>query len=398
MSIASPLIHEAGGQAGDYEFYDRLLADVNAAFPQRQGLSEEDFAVVATDQDVASTYIADVESGMHAIPQLAPVSSYPWLNTELYDSRYPDASEGADIRHFMDIPGVIPGPDVRDALGKLASNGGVVVFDYPSIDPEYPERVSRLVHESGGRITEAVQLGTQTYYAGRIRKVAGFDADSPVLSMQDGLRKMQSAGVIPNVLPSEGTTYLETIDPATADHLYEIYADAFSVLNDHPCRQGFTPEEFREVMVSESGKDIGKLLFMAGGEAANMVMFSHELPYPWLNPNAYKNLLSGNYPIDAATLASFEGGDMLYFPAIATNPKNRRGLDSQPVIDLLAQAVDASNNEVVVGFDCCDFNKDVLGLAAYIARLINNTGVASTSGFAEIGQQRYMGFNLATAD
>ena len=395
MSIIQHPLQGAESAASGYEFYDARLAAVNSVFPQRQGLSEEDFDAVIQSPNTVATPYTDLTSGVHMVPQLAEVGSYAWLNEELYTARYPDAASADTLRHFTDVEGITPGEAVTTAVGKLAAANGVIVFDYPSIDEEYPDRVRALIERSGGQIVEVEQLGTQTYYAGRVRKVAGFDPEAPMLSMHQGLHNMQTAGEIPSELPADGATYLETLDADTADHLYEIYADAFSVLNDHPCRQGFTPEEFRDVMTSEAGHKIGKLILMSGGDVANMVMFSHELPYDWLNPEAYKNLLGGSYPIESDALASMKGGDMLYFPAIATNPKNRNGLDSQPVIDLLARAVDASNNEVVVGFDCCDFNKDVLGLPAYIARLINNTGYATTDGFIEIGQQRYMGYSLA---
>jgi hypothetical protein len=398
MSIVTPQLQGVEGFNNGYEFYDASLAEVNGMFPQRQGLSEEDFDAVIQQADTVATPYTDLSTGVHLVPQLAQVRSYSWLNEELYAARYPEAVATDNLRHFTDVAGIKPGQAVRDALGMLAASRGVLVFDYPDIDEEYPQRVQALIERSGGQIVEAEQLGAQTYYAGRIRKAAGFDANAPVLSMQEGLLRLRAAGEIPHDLPTDGATYVETVDEETASHLYDIYADAFSVLNDHPCRQGFTPEEFREVMTSEVGKDIGKLILMSGGEVANMVMFSHELPYEWLNPRAYQNLLNGNYPIDKAAVADMKGGQILYFPAIATNPKNRKGLDSQPVIDLLARAVDASNNEVVVGFDCCDFNKDVLGLPKYIARLINGTEHATTDGFVEIGQQRYMGYSLAPAN
>lgn len=377
------------------EFYRDLFSEYDESFPQLQGLDRgEELDNAIADPEVIKTNVADENGILYPVPQLAPIRAYAWLNLEHYTSVYPDETERDSLRHYMDVPGVTPGPEVRSAIGQLAAQQGVLVFDHPSIDEEYPERVERLIDESGGIVEEISLLGTQTYYAGRIQKRAGFDPAQPRISMQAALADMQEKGELPPEVPHDGATYAETIDPTAAAHIYGIYDKAFQVINDHPCRQGFTPEEFHEVMVSDTGKHIGKLILNYGGEMANMVMFSHDLPYPWLSQRAYRNLVSGEFPVDKRVLDDLEGGDVLYFPAIATNPDNRRGLDSQPVIDILARAVDRSNNEVIVGFDCCDFNRDVLGLPQYIARLINNTTHAQVEAFNEIGQQRYFGVRL----
>lgn len=382
------------------EFYRNLLEGYDKFFPQVQGLdSGEEYINALADSSVVTTNILGPEGAFHKLPQLAPLRVYPWLNAEYYATVYPLETRDDTVRHYMDMPGVIPGREVRNEIGRLAGAQGVVVFDYPNTDESYPDRVVSLIEDSGGRVAEMVQLGTQTYYAGKIHKRAGYDPDVDVISMQEALAKMRERGDIPEKLPADGATYIEQIDSQSASHLFEIYDKAFQTINDHPCRQGFTPEEFYEVMVDpELASRVGKLILNAGGEVANMVMFSHDLPFPWLSQRAYDNLVEGTFPLDTATLEDWRGGNLLYFPAIATNPDNRRGLDSQPVIDLLAKGVHESNNEVIVGFDCCDFNKDVLGLPAYIARLINNTEHAQVDGFTEIGQQRYMGVKLAPAN
>lgn len=379
------------------ERYRRHFVDYDNNFPQLQGLSVGDeYQSAIYRDDVIKTEVISDDNMPYLIPQIAPLDVYPWLNRDFYEKKYPMEMSEDILRHYTDIIDVEPSEDVCDFIGNLALKNGVLVFDYPSIDKNYPDRVITLVEDSGGSIKSIEELGTQTYYAGKVYKSHGFEKGVLVRSLIEVLKEMVVKNEIPNIIPSDGVTYVADLDESYSAHLFDIYSDAFQAINDHPCRQGYLPNEFYDAMVDPGlSSKIGKLILNSNDEVANMVMFSHDLPFPWLSQAAYTNLVNGNTKyLSNEVLSEFKNGKIIYFPAIATNPNNRRGLDSQPVIDLLAKAVHEANNEVITCFDCCDFNKDVLGLPTYIARLINNTEYARTDGFKEIGQQKYMSIKL----
>jgi hypothetical protein len=89
--------------------------------------------------------------------------------------------------------------------------------------------------------------------------------------------------------------------------------------------------------------------------------------YPWLNTKFYEREIPAEYA----------SRQILYFPAIATDPQHQGEHKTADVVNLIAQMVEYGNNEIVVAFDCCDFNKDVFPLAAVLEDLINATPEAN---------------------
>jgi hypothetical protein len=188
----------------------------------------------------------------------------------------------------------------------------------------------------------------------------------------------------------EGASYQSTVSEIQAERMRELYEKAFEVLNDHPCRQGIDDEEFRRLMVEDD--EVAKLVcnVQVGGdgeefaEVATVCLLGEDLDkYPWLRTDFYEREIPEEYG----------NKQILYFPAIATDPQFQGEHKTADVVNLIAQMVEYGNNEIVVAFDCCDFNKDVLPLASMLEDLINATPEASIK-FEIIGMQTYAAIQL----
>lgn len=352
-------------------FYEGQLQEAYGSFPQQQGLAGTEIVDAIHNPLVISTATMDHHGHFVEVPQLAPVDTYSWLNKERYERQFP----GKKVRHFMELPDVSPGPEVKSAVIDLALEGGVLAIDFPESDTEYEARLTSLLDELGLEAAEVLELGTQAYYAGKVRLKDGFDPEKPVIEMHQAFQQMIAEGLITDERAFNGASYAQTLDPdQVRAELVDPYTRAFEVLNDHPCRQGLTPDELVEVA---SDPNSAKLMYRRLGHMATMVIFGNELSsYPWVNESAYAEM----FPEE------MERKQVLYFPAIATDPGYQGEAGAGEVIKLIAEMTKFANNEIVVAFDCCDLNQAFL--ADYIQQLINETPESKIQ-FEQIGRQIY---------
>lgn len=375
----------------NFNVYQKVLEPSNAVSPQNLGLGISEYANALADPDVVHTYISDELGTVSPIPHLSPLHVYDWLNEEHYEQQFPDEASSGTLRHLLNLPNLDPSGEVRMALQDLAAKEGVLLFDFPERDIEAVDRVEQLLREQGIEHEQFQELGTQTYYAGKVHlKRTGYNPDQPILGLREAFEKMLADGTLNPSALLEGASYQSTVCEAQAEHMRVLYEKAFAVLNNHPCRQGIDDVEFRRLMVedAEVAKLVCNVVVGENGETfaqvATVCLLGDDLgKYPWLNVDFYKHEIP----------AEHDRKQILYFPAIATDPEHQGEHKTAEVVNLIARMVEYGNNEIVVAFDCCDFNKDVFPLAEILEQLINATPEASIK-FEIIGMQRYMAVKL----
>ena len=364
---------------GDYMFrgYESLLGGLNATSPQRQGFREHEFFDALRNPNVVTTSL-DTLAGPVEVPQLCPIDQYSWLNSEYYKNRFPDDVAAGRIKHFFEIPGIEPGQAVKNSIVSIGEQNGLIVFDYSERDDAYMNRFEGMIDALGLEIESVEEMGTQTYYAGKCKlnkeKTNGQDEH-----IHDTFRRMIADGVLP-VEQSSGATYHELMTQEQASALYGTYEAAFANLNNHPCRQGIDADEFHEILTKHP--DVIKLVNKFDGEVTTLCLLDDDLSkFEWLNPSFYET----EFPNEAAD------NELIYFPAIHTNPDLRGVMGAKDIVQLLARMSAYGKHEVVVAFDCCDMNRD--SLPNYIARLINSTPELKID-FDVIGTQIYRAARL----
>lgn len=362
-------------QAKAYEAYRLVLSDVINASPQFQGFTDEEHAKSMLDsRTLFSTLRDEQQNPIVALPQLVPVDEFEWLNTEHYDDLFPSEP----VMHFTAYEGVNPDQEVLDGLDQLAEMEGVLVFDFPDALPGYEERVKAVLTERGITVEEEKLLGTQTYYAGKVTLKNGYDPEKPIIDFNKAFQRMEAEGKINQDLEN-GATYTTRIEPEQAMRLYSFYEKAFKKIEAHPCRQGLTPEEFLEVVADM--QSVAKLQAVTDGEAETVCVLGSDLKeWPWLHEEFFGRL----FPKEV------EQKQVLYFPALATNPEGD-GHNTIHIVNMIAEMVEYANNEIVVAFDCCTANKGFLDVV--LESFINATPQANIT-FKQIGEQQYKSFRL----
>ncbi len=357
-----------------YEIYEGILENINS--PQRQGMDEDEFSAGMLDPSVLKTEISGI-----GIPQLAPTEQYSWLNTSHYELLFPQEAKRKALLHYVDIIGIEPSDEVKGGLLKLAENEGVIVFDHADIDEAYPERIKKTLGSLGIESSGVIEVGTQVYFGGKVRLKRGHNSRKPIKSLHDAFGGMVKEGIVPVEATLNGATYAQNIELVEAGRLYEIYANAFQELNHHPCRQGLAPQEFFDVVTSEP--ESAKLRFNVNGRTVTLMILGDDLSkYPWIREDFYRQ----TYPEE------YMRRQILYFPALCTDPKAQGEAYSEHIVNLIADMVEYGNNEIIVAFDCCDLNDGFLD--KYIETLVNNTPEASLL-FDRLGEQKYRAFKLS---
>lgn len=359
---------------GGYEIYGRLMSKYARLSPQHQGLTEEEFAAAVADPNVAKTEVTkDGETA--AIPQLAPVESNQWLNAGFYSKTFPEEYARGDVLNFVDIPDVEPGPEVQERLKKLAETEGVIVFDYPTDDPDYVDRVRDFLDRLGIEAAETETLGNQTYFAGQARIKRPVDPAAPKLSFAEAYEREIADGEYDTARVQDGASLQARVDPDQARHMQQFYDAAYQVLNDHPCRQGLDPDEFLEMATDREW--VTKIVNSAGGEVQAICLLDNRLDeLSWVNADYYRD----HFPDKAAT------EEILWFPGVAASPDKRVAHNLQSMVDLMTELADKGNREWLVVFDCCDMNTGFLDAA--LNQMINATGRMSID-IQPIAVQRY---------
>lgn len=363
--------------ARSYELYSSLFAGINSEFPQHQGFFEEEFKRALHNPSVIKTTIQSLGETC-LLPQMEPISSFEWLNEDYYQNRYPDEYEKGQLFHFTDIPGIEPGEAVKGALLNLAAEKGVVVFDYPSVDRTYPERVTTILDDVGITYEEIELLGTQTYHAGQVylKRVTPFDKP---LDTIEAFKRLDSTGEFDAASYVNGASVHEEVVGEEANNMYRVYEKAYETLNDHPCKQGVDANEFLDMVSND--RTIAKVVYAENNQIATLCLITTDLgKLTWVNSDYYKDNFANKY----------EKGQVTWFPAIATDPERTGERNAAKIIELLTQLAEVGGNDYVVVFDTPDKNAF---LADYLGYLINSSDEAGID-FTVLGAQQYCAVQL----
>ncbi len=363
-----------------YQAYETVLAKKTRKYAQQQGLDEEEFAQALADPRTARSEV-QTDGEAYEVPQLMSLGHIKWLNGDFYARRFPQEQQADTIRFFNNKLDIEPTEELQTALRSLAEKNGVLVFDYSEIDNDALGQIKTLLQDSGIATGEFEELGTQTYYAGKISLKRPHKERPAPIALIPAFEEMVSTGEYDKQRFSDGASLHRQVSPEVAATMGALYEEAFKVLNDHPCRQGLTPEEFQDIATHDNG--ISKIVYSHDGQVQSMCLLGEDLSqFEWLNPDFYED----QYP------SEFSQQQIVYFPAIATDPSSQGQRNSQAMINLIGEICESGDNEILVAFDCCDINKGFLD--KFIEEIINKTPQAAVH-FSRIDEQHYGAFKLS---
>lgn len=376
------VLHEAGLQNHAFQVYEHLLAPRNATHPQHQGLTYDEFVRATDNSDVVKTDI-EVNGEVVSLPQLGPIEQFDWLNAPRYTQEFPAETEQGQLLHYMDLPGVDPSDEVKERLKQLAQHEGVLVFDYPSSDPEYLDRINRLLLSLGIATTEFKHLATQTYFAGETT-IETFSEDRPLKSYNEVYDEEVKAGKHDLEKIENGVAMVKTVSEEDALFMDHFYEAAYTELNETEfCKQGLSPEEFMHTMTQDD--ETIKIVRKTDGQVASLMMLDNHLEdLSWINPEYYAKLFPERY----------KNGQVMWFPGLAADPNKKPAFSSQKMVNEVARVANEGNNEIVIVFDCGNRNTGALDKA--VNYMINRTGQAKIN-IEPIAQQYYCAIKTTAA-
>ncbi|MEI9913443.1 MAG: hypothetical protein WDN66_00275 [Candidatus Saccharibacteria bacterium] len=274
---------------GEYSGYEHII-EQGGLYPQHQGMMLEDYEVAINDPNTCITEVETEADGLIRVPQLAAVKNFSWLNRDFYAEHFPEQMQKSEVLNFTEINDVEPSPYVKAGLRTLAQNGGVLTFDHPSSDPEYGDRLVHLLSGEGIKVDEEVDLGSQTYYVGKFRLNDGVDPGATFVNFRDSLAAIETISGVDG--SHTGPSYMPEIDLDKTLGMQAAYAAAFKKVNNHPCRQDYTPEEFVETMTHQP--EVAKVVYLVDDEIATVCLLGDELDkFDWINPDFY----TSNFPV-----------------------------------------------------------------------------------------------------
>lgn len=361
-----------------FRAYNELFADINLRHPQRQGLLEDEYQRFVSDARVVTTPV-EIEGIHFEVPQLAPIEGFEWLNTDFYRKHFPDEVTTGRLQYFTEVPRVRPDDRVFERISTLAHEGGVLAFDTPSCDPEMLGRTLAMLDALGIQYEQPQLLGTQTYFAGQSTLKRRQPAAEPILMTDAYDQAVDEGAYSPD--SANGVVLQHIVDTEQAKLMYEFYDDAYQVLNDHPCKQGLSPEEFYEMVTQDPSVD--KIMAMNDGRPESLYLTCNDLTkLSWTNPQYYDRM----YP------DTMRRGQGLWFPGIATDPRPEvAGHNSEAIVAFMADLVHRGGNNFRALFDFCDMNSS--WLPGHLQDIINATEDASID-IQPIADQKYWAVRL----
>lgn len=382
--------------------YTERLAPLNYSHPQHQGMLPDEFADALKSAEVYSTQI-EVDGERRFLPQLGPVSSYGWLHPPFYINRYPEDYSNRNLLHFSDLPNVEPGNAVQERLVDLAADEGVLVFDYPSTDPEQPLRIARrleglgitLVRSESGeeettnyletpgiKLGGIALLGTQTYHVCKGGLKREHPARKEPLTYGQAFNDLVELGEIGEEQFVNGVSMHEVIEGAEAELLQRFYDAAYKKISNHPCKQGMSPDEFGKEL---RDKRTEKAVYRRDGVAEAFCLVTENLPdLTWVNEPYYAT---------PEFRQRFGDGPVTWFPALATDPTTD-GRNLYKISRMFSRLSEWGDNRTLIVFDTPDMNTGFLDVA--LDRMINRAPETSAV-FTRIGDQKYCAARLALA-
>ena len=358
-----------------YEAYTSLLDAYGQLSPQHQGLTRGDFEAALEDPTVTKVTIPHGEEEVQ-VPQLSPVERIHWLNAGFYARTFPDEFATGDVLHYVDFPDIAPDAGVQARIRELARKRGILVFDYPTADPEYPDRVNHLLAQSGVRASSSQVLGTQTYFAGQTRLVRKDYPLAPAADLAATYERALADGIYDESQRQNGVSLVRRVDDDQAQRMYRFYEDAYEVLSDHPCNQGLSPDEFLEVMTEKD--TVPKIVNTVDGRIVALCLLDNNLSdLSWVNTEFYQR----KYPDKMAARQT------MWFPGLAADPTSEVVHNTEAMVGLIAELGELASNDILVVFDCGDMNTGFLD--KFLERTINATPQADVD-IQSIAAQRYV--------
>lgn len=363
----------------EYLAYRETLASYNTSSPQVQGIDNlEDYQAASLDD---STVKAQVD-GM-AVAQIFNTKVVSWLNeshiADIAAQTVQEAGAKEKDVFVLHASESMPtdSPSTVDFIGKLLSSGGSVLIEYPDADSEYVERAHRIIESSGSNFTYS-EIGQQTYFSGvnkelnpdewtekRALRAETIPADRMESIFYDRDEVVDEHGIITR---SIGRIPLEVAMP-----MFEFVDEAFDSISDHPCRQGWSKEEF--VDIATETPSVIKVI--AGKEdISSVIAFGSKLgDFPWVNENYFRKYYTDN----------MDKGNLIYFPTVAKDPSKLGERAMMSTIPFIVEGL-AEVGDVRVCFDSCDRNR--LFLPKLIEAVVGISGI-STIEFEEVAAQKY---------
>lgn len=361
-----------------FEYYEELLRPLNESHPQRQGLTSEEFLTAVSSNDVAKTCV-EVEGRRLLLPQLAPIGYFQWLNVGVYEKTFPDT----EMRNYTDLQQVEPSDDVKQGIIDLASTGGVLTFDFPDTDPDYAERLVAFVQSLGVKCEPIEELAKQTYFSGQttLKNRSPEELGNPV-DMMETFEKAVADGTYDTARFDNGASALRVVDLHQAQAMNDFYEAAYETLNNTEyCKQGLDADEFLQMMTEEP--DVAKIVNTVDGEIVSLLLLDNDLTkLSWVNHEYYQKMFPEKY----------EKGQVMWFPGLAANPEKQGGLNTQVMVDLVAELGEWGGNDINVVFDCGNTNTGFLDV--FLSDMINKTEEASID-IREIAHQKYCAVRLS---
>lgn len=396
---ASQKIHPKIIEASFTEYTERL-APLNDSHPQHQGLLPDEFANALQSTEVVKTPI-EVDGEQLFMPQLGPVSSYGWLHEPFYRKTYPTEYSDERLLHFSDLPNVEPGNAVRERLVDLAADNGVLVFDFPSSDPEQPSRIverleglgiTTLINKSGEQenvdylevpgvdLGSIALLGTQTYHVCKGGLKRPHAARKKPLTYGQAFNELVELGEIDYEQFVNGVSMHQVIEGDEAKLLQRFYDDAYQKISNHPCKQGMDPDEFGKKLLDERTE---KAVYRRDGVAEALCLVTENLAdLTWVNEAYYRT---------PEFRQRFGDGPVTWFPALATDPTTD-GRNLWKISRMFSRLSEWGDNRTLIVFDTPDMNTGFLDVA--LDRMINRAPETSAE-FTRIGNQKYCAMRLA---
>lgn len=361
-----------------YDIYRSLFRELREVHPQRCDLNADEYAGALAHP---ATVTAPVTAGGKRTdaPQLVPVEVNHWLNTEFYRERFPAETATDRLLHLTLWPGQGIGDRVGDRLTEISRDGGIVALDGPSVGQWSAETaLAQLKAELRGiRFGEPELLGTQTYWACALEHDSLIPSSHPMSSSEAAQYLTRST------LPggrATGAFLRNELSEDEVNSMYELYEAAYSILGDHPCAQGVTPAEFRQMVLSE--RDMEKLVFQRDGKVESICLITPDLStLSWINLEFYQRLYG----------EALQHRRVNWYPAIATDPGHAGARNAEHLVALMAALYERACNPATILFDTPDINS--IFLPPYLEELFNNHP-RFTGRFEVIGEHRYYAVEL----
>lgn len=163
-----------------YPHYQEAFKVLNN-HPCRQGLDPEEFFEMVTDDEEVSKIVYLVDGEPATICILGNnLSKFSWLNTDYYDSRFPDDFSQGQILYFPSLAtnptkqGMHFTEPVISLIAEIAQAGNsqpIIAFDCCDINKEFlPEYIEYVINNTDNFKIKFDEIGVQRYTSLALRK------------------------------------------------------------------------------------------------------------------------------------------------------------------------------------------------------------------------------------